>query len=244
MYNQFLIGTDGERRVVVDSIGREIEEIGEVASLVGQQLLLTLDFDLQQAAEDAFALEGFNGSAVVLDPRTGEILALVSVPAYDPNAFALGIDQATWTSLNQDPLRPLNSRALQNRYPPGSTFKIVMAIAALEEGIITPDTRFSCSAGGTFYGRFWKCDHGPHGSVDLREAIEKSCNTYFYTLGDKLDIDVIHKWATALGLGELSGIDLPYERQGLMPSGPGRRRCVAISGFLAKRSRWRSGRGR
>jgi len=218
MYNQFLIGTDGERRVVVDSIGREIEELGEVASLVGQQLLLTLDFDLQQATEDAFALEGFNGSAVVLDPRSGEILALVSVPAYDPNAFALGIDQATWTSLNEDPLRPLNSRALQNRYPPGSIFKIVMAVAALEEGIVTADYRVSCRAGGNFYGRFWACPHGPHGSVDMREALEKSCNTYFYKLGELMEIDDIHKWATALGLGELSGIDLPYEVQGLMPS--------------------------
>ena len=217
-YNQFLIGTDGERRVVVDSIGREIEEIGEVASLVGHQLQLTLDFDLQQAAEDAFALEGFNGSAVVLDPRSGEVLALVSRPAYDPNAFALGIDRATWLSLTEDPLRPLNSRALQNRYPPGSTFKIVMAIAALEEGIVSPDYRVTCNAGGTFYGRFRACEHGPHGSVDMREALEKSCNTYFYKLGELMDIDQIHKWATALGLGELSGVDLPYEVQGLMPS--------------------------
>ena len=218
MYNRFLIGTDGERRVVVDNIGREIDEIGEVASLLGQQLRLTLDFDLQQAAEDAFALEGFNGSAVVLDPRSGEILVLASLPAYDPNEFALGIEQASFDRLNQDTLRPLFNRALQGRYSPGSTFKIVMAIAALEEGIVTPDDRWVCNRGGTFYGSFRRCPHGPHGSVNMVEAIEKSCNTYFYRLGELMDIDQIHKWATALGLGVLSGIDLPYERQGLIPS--------------------------
>ena len=217
MYNRFLTGTDGERRIVVDSIGREIDTIGEIASLAGQQLQLTLDYDLQQAAEDAFALEGFNGSAVVLDPRSGEILALVSLPAYDPNAFALGIDPTAWRSLNQDPLRPLNSRALQNRYSPGSTFKIAMAVAALEEGVVTPDFRVQCGGGKQVYGRYYHC-WAAHGSVDMREALERSCNTYFYTLGEMMDIDQIHKWASALGLGELSGIDLPYEVQGLMPS--------------------------
>ena len=216
-YNQFLMGRDGARRVVVDSIGREIDTIGEVAPNEGRQLQLTLDYDVQQAAEDAFAVAGFNGAAVVLDPRSGEILALVSLPAYDPNAFALGIDQDTWDALNQDTQRPLNNRALQGRYSPGSTFKIAMAVAALEEGIVTPDFRVSCRGGATFYGRFYQC-HTTHGSVDMREALERSCNTYFYTLGEMMEVDQIHKWATALGLGELSGLDLPHEVQGLMPS--------------------------
>ena len=216
-YNRFLMGRDGARRVVVDSIGREIDTIGEVAPSEGRQLQLTLDYDLQQAAEDAFAVAGFNGAAVVLDPRSGEILSLVSLPAYDPNAFALGIDQDAWTALNEDTLRPLNNRALQGRYSPGSTFKIAMAVAALEEGIVTSDFRVSCRGGRTFYGRFYQC-HTTHGSVDLREALEQSCNTYFYTLGEMMEIDQIHKWATALGLGELSGLDLPHEVQGLMPS--------------------------
>lgn len=216
-YNQLLMGRDGARRVAVDSIGREIDTIGEVVPNEGRQLQLTLDYDLQQAAEDAFALAGFNGAAVVLDPRSGEILALVSLPAYDPNAFALGIDQDTWDALNRDTLRPLRNRALQGRYSPGSTFKITMAIAALEEGIVTPDFRVQCRGGGTFYGRFSRC-HTTHGSVDMREALERSCNTYFYTLGEMMEIDQIHKWATALGLGELSGLDLPHEVQGLMPS--------------------------
>ena len=217
IYNQFLMGRDGARYVVVDSIGREIDTIGEVASIEGRRLQLTLDYDLQQAAEDAFAVAGFNGAAVVLDPRSGEILAFVSLPAYDPNAFALGIDQDTWDALNQDPLRPLNNRALQNRYSPGSTFKIAMAVAALEEGIVRPDFRVVCRGGKTFYGRPFAC-HTTHGSVDMREALERSCNTYFYTLGEMMEIDQIHKWATAFGLGELSGIDLPYEVRGLMPS--------------------------
>ena len=216
-YNQLLMGRDGARRVVVDSVGREIDTIGEVASLEGRQLQLTLDYDLQEAAEDAFAVAGFNGAAVVLDPRSGEILSLVSLPAYDPNAFAMGIDEDTWSALNRDTLLPLNNRALQNRYSPGSTFKIAMAVAALEEGIVTPDFRVSCGGGATFYGRRYQC-WATHGSVDMREAIERSCNTYFYTLGEMMEIDQIHKWATALGLGELSGVDLPYEMQGLMPS--------------------------
>ena len=216
-YNDLLMGQDGTRRVVVDSVGREIDTIGEVAPGEGRQLQLTLDFDLQQAAEDAFALAGFNGAAVAIDPRSGELLALVSLPGYDPNAFALGIDQSTWDALDQDPLRPLNNRALREYYSPGSTFKIAMAVAALEEGIVTPDFRVACRGGDRFYGRFFQC-HTTHGSVDMREALEQSCNTYFYTLGEMMEIDQIHKWATALGLGELSGVDLPHELQGLVPS--------------------------
>ncbi len=216
-YNELLMGRDGARRVIVDSIGREIDTIGEVPPNEGRQLQLTLDYDLQQAAEDAFELSGFNGAAVVLDPQSGEILALVSLPTYDPNAFAPEIDQDTWDALDQDPFRPLSNRALREYYSPGSTFKIVMAVAALEEGIVTPDFRVSCRGGRTVYGRFFRC-HDTHGSVDMREALEQSCNTYFYTLGEMMEIDQIHKWATVLGLGELSGVDLPYEVRGLMPS--------------------------
>ena len=216
-YNGLLMGEDGARHVVVNSIGREIETIGEVPPTEGQQLQLTIDFDLQRAAEDAFNLEGFAGAAVALDPQSGEVLALVSLPAYDPNDFALGIDGETWATLNSDALRPLQNRALQGRYSPGSTFKLVIAMAALEEGVVAPDFKVNCRGGGTFYGRFFRC-HARHGTVAMLEALEKSCNTYFYTLGSMLDIDVIHKWATAVGLGELSGIDLPHEVQGLVPS--------------------------
>ncbi len=216
-YNRLLMGRDGARRVVVDNVGREIRVLDERLPLEGRQIQLTLDYDLQEAAEDAFGDAGFNGSAVFLDPRSGEILALVSRPAYDPNVFARGIDGETWGRLNRDRLRPLNHRALQGRYSPGSTFKVAMAVAALEEGVVTPDFRVACPGGRRVHGRFFRC-HSTHGSVDMREALEKSCNSYFYALGEKMEIDQIHKWATALGLGELSGVDLPHEVRGLMPS--------------------------
>ena len=216
-YNEFLMGDDGERHVVVNSVGREIEMIDEVPPDAGRQIQLTLDYDLQRAAEDAFQAEGYAGSAVVLDPQSGEVLSLVSLPAYDPNDFALGIDSETWTSLNSDVLRPLQNRALQGRYPPGSTFKIVMAAAALEEGVITPDFKVTCRGGGTFFRRFFRC-HSTHGTVSLDEALEKSCNTYFYTVGNMLDVDVINRWSSAFGLGVMSEIDLPHEAKGLVPS--------------------------
>lgn len=216
-YNRLLMGRDGARRVVVDNVGREIHVLDERLPLEGRQIQLTLDYDLQEAAEEAFRAAGFNGSAVFLDPRSGAILALVSRPAYDPNIFARGIDNETWGRLNRDRLRPLNHRALQGRYSPGSTFKVAMAVAALEEGVVTPDFRVACGGGRVVHGRFFRC-HSTHGSVDMREALEKSCNSYFYALGERMEIDRIHKWATALGLGELSGVDLPHEVRGLMPS--------------------------
>ena len=216
-YNRLLMGRDGERRVVVDNVGREIRILDERPPIEGRHVQLTLDYDLQEAAEDAFRAAGFNGAAAFIDPRSGEILALVSRPAYDPNVFARGIDSGTWGRLNRDRLRPLNHRALQGRYSPGSTFKVVMAVAALEEGVVTPDFRVACPGGRFVHNRFFRC-HSTHGSVDMREALEKSCNSYFYALGERMEIDQINKWARALGLGEFSGVDLPHEVRGLMPS--------------------------
>ena len=216
-YNLLLMGQNGTRRVAVNNVGREIETIGQEAPRQGRQLRLTLDLDVQQAAEEAFASAGFEGAAVALDPRSGEVLALVSLPAYDPAAFVPRIDRDTWSTLNNDARRPLQNRALQGRYAPGSTFKVAMAVAALEEGVITPDFSVSCNGGAGFYRRFFRC-HSRHGRVALDEALEKSCNTYFYTLGSMMDIDVIHRWSTALGLGEPSGVDLPHELPGLIPS--------------------------
>jgi len=221
IYNQLLMGNDGAKRVVVNSVGREIRMLDEEDPVQGKRLQLTLDLDLQKALEDGFRTSGYNGAAVILDPRNGEVLAFSSVPAYDPNAFASGIDRATWASLNTDDLHPLQDRAIQGRYPAGSTFKMAVAAAALEEGIITPDYKVYCPGHGVFYGRSFACSlpgGRGHGLVDLRQAIEHSCNVYFYTIGDKLGIDRIHKWATLLGLGEKTGIDLPNEVQGLVPS--------------------------
>ena len=218
-YNRLLMGVDGERRVAVNSVGREISTLEEVPASEGRRVKLTIDYDLQQAAEDAFHALGYEGAAVILDPRSGEVLALVSLPAYDPNDFAAGIDRATWNQLNTDRLRPLQNRAIQGRYSPGSTFKAVVAVAALEEGVITPDFTVTCRGGATFFGRFFQCHlKGGHGTMDLRHALEKSCNTYFYTIGNMVGVDRINKWATELGLAGRTGIDLPNEAESLVPS--------------------------
>jgi penicillin-binding protein 2 len=219
VYNAMLMGEDGAKRVVVNSVGREIRTLEEDQPTEGKRLQLTIDYDVQKAIEDGFNQLGFNGAAVVLDPNNGDVIGFTSRPAYDPNAFAAGIDRATWATLTTDEDRPLNDRAIQGRYSPGSTFKMAVATAALQEGVITPDFKVHCVGGATFYGRPFKCwKKGGHGTMDLRHAIEQSCNVYFYTIGNMTGIDKIHKWATLLGLGERSSIDLPNEVQGLVPS--------------------------
>jgi penicillin-binding protein 2 len=219
VYNKLLMGEDGARRVVVNSVGREIRQLEELPPKQGRRVQLTINHAMQKAAEDAFRAYGYWGSAVVLEPKTGEVLTLTSLPAFDPNDFATGIDRQTWQQLNTDKLRPLQNRAIQGRYQPGSTFKIVVATAALEEGIITPERQIYCPGGGTFYGRFFACHlDGGHGSVDLRHAIEKSCNTYFYTVGNMLGVDKMYKWSEKLGLALKSGIDLPNEVESIVPS--------------------------
>ena len=217
VYNKALMGADGARRVVVNSVGREIRTLEEVPPSEGQRVRLSLNYAMQRAAEDAFRAYGYWGSAVVLDPRNGDVLTLTSLPAYDPNAFATGIDRAAWAALNTDELRPLQNRAIQGRYSPGSTFKVLVATAALEEGVITPERQIFCAGGGTFYGRFFQC-LGRHGYMDLRHALEKSCNTYFYTVGDMLGVDRMHQWGEKLGLAGRSGIDLPNEIESIVPS--------------------------
>jgi penicillin-binding protein 2 len=218
-HNALLMGKDGARTVIVNSVGREMGELERTEPIEGRRLKLTIDYDVQKAIEDGFNASGFNGAAVVLDPQTGEVLGFSSRPAYDPNAFAAGIDRATWLRLNTDDLRPLQNRAIQGRYSPGSTFKMAVGLAALEEGVITPDFKVHCTGGANFYGRYFQCwKKGGHGTVDLRHAIEQSCDVYFYTVGNMVGVDRIHKWATLLGLGAMSGIDLPNEVAGLVPS--------------------------
>ena len=219
VYNKLLMGEDGAKRVVVNSMGREIRTLEEVAPKQGRRVQLTVNYAMQKAAEDAFRAYGYYGSAVMLEPKTGEVLVLTSLPAFDPNDFATGIDRATWQQLNTDKLRPLQNRAIQGRYQPGSTFKIVVATGALEEGVITPERTIYCPGGGTFYGRFFSCHlAGGHGSISLRNAIEKSCNTYFYTVGNMLGVDRMYKWSERLGLALKSGIDLPNEQESIVPS--------------------------
>ncbi len=235
-YNKLLMGEDGNKTVVVNSVGREIGvPVGEDPPKEGRRLQLTIDADVQQAAEDGFEATGFNGAAVVLDPRNGEVLAFTSRPAYDPNAFAGGIDRATWAELNTDDLHPLTNRALQGKYSPGSTFKMIVGLAGLEEGVISPNFTVHCGGGATFYGRFFKCwEKGGHGTIDLRHAIEQSCDVYFYTVGNMLGVDRINKWATLFGLGVKSGIDLPNEVQGLVPS-------TAWKAQYTKEKKWYAG---
>jgi penicillin-binding protein 2 len=219
VYNSLLMGEDGAKRVVVNSVGREIRVLEEDPPSEGKRLQLTIDADVQKAVEDAFKASGFNGASVILDPSNGDVLAFTSIPSYDPNAFAAGIDRAAWASLNTDELRPLQDRAIQGRYSPGSTFKMAVALAGLEEGIITPDFHAHCPGHAVFYGHDFKCwKKGGHGSIDLRHAIEQSCDVYFYTVANMVGVDKINKWATLLGLGVKSGIDLPNEVAGLVPS--------------------------
>jgi penicillin-binding protein 2 len=219
VYNRLLMGQDGARRVVVNSVGREIRELDKLPPVEGRRVQLTLNLSMQKAAEEGFKAYGYWGSAIVLDPRSGDVLTLVSLPGFDPNTFAGGIGRAAYQALITDKLHPLQNRAIQGRYSPGSTFKLVVATAALEEGLVTPEHRVFCPGGANFYGRWFQCHlKGGHGSVDMRHAIEKSCNVYFYTLGNMLGVDKIHKWAVNLGLHGKSGIDLPNEQDSLVPS--------------------------
>ena len=218
-YNKQLMGVDGNKIVVVNSVGREIRPLEELPPQTGRPMQLTIDADVQKATEDGFAATGFDGAAVVLDPRNGEVLSFTSRPSFDPNAFTTGIERSAWSALVNDPLKPLQNRALQGTFSPGSTFKMAVGLAGLEEGVVRSDFHVYCGGGHTFYGRYFRCwKQGGHGTVDLRRAIEQSCDVFFYTVGNMLGVDRIHKWATLLGLGVKSGIDLPNEVSGLVPS--------------------------
>jgi len=218
-YNNLLMGKNGSRRAIVNSRGREMGRLDETPAEPGKQLKLTVDVDLQIAAEEA--LEGKNGAVVAMDPRTGEILAMVSRPTFDPNHFAVKISKDEWVKLVTDENHPLLNKAIQAQLAPGSVFKIIMATAGMQEGI-AQDMHVNCSGGATFYGRFFKCwvlaEHRTHGPVDISKAIYQSCDVFFYTLAEKLGIERIAKYATLFGLGQKTGIDLPQEASGVMPS--------------------------
>lgn len=216
-YNDILMGTDGERQVVVDSKGNEREVIGYKDAVPGRSLQLTIDLDLQVVAE--LALEGRKGSVVALDVRTGEVLAMVSRPAYDPNKFAGRIRRKDWDEIILNPDKPMFNRAIQSNLAPGSTFKPLVALAALEAGVIDDKTTFQCSGGMTFYGRPFRCHaRSGHGRVNLQRALEQSCDVFFYNAANLLGIDKIFEYGDQLGLGKETGIDLPFEGKGLLPS--------------------------
>ena len=215
-YNQMLMGKNGARRTIVNSRGKEVQSLSETPAVPGTQLKLTVDIDLQIAAEEA--IEGKNGAIIAMDPRTGEILAMVSRPTFDPNNFAVRISRGEWNKLVTDPDKPLLNKAIQAQLAPGSTFKIIMSVAGWQEGV-AQSLNVHCNGGANFYGRRFGCwvKQG-HGAVDLTKAIYQSCDVFFYTLAEKLGINRIAKYATALGLGQKTGIDLPQEVSGVMPS--------------------------
>jgi penicillin-binding protein 2 len=219
-YNQLLMGKNGSRQVVVNSHGKEVgQPLEEKPAEAGTNLNLTIDIDLQIAAEEA--LEGKNGAIVAMDPRTGEILAMVSRPAFDPNDFSVRISRNEWNRLVTDENHPLLNKAIQAQLAPGSVFKIIMATAGLQEGI-AQNMHVNCNGGAEFYGRYFKCwvvaEHRVHGEVDISKAIYQSCDVFFYTLAEKLGIARIARYATAFGLGQKTGVDLPQEASGVMPS--------------------------
>jgi penicillin-binding protein 2 len=215
-YDALLRGQDGSQDVVVDSHGREVGKLGTEHAKPGQSLKLTIDIDIQRAAENA--LGDRNGAIVAIDPHTGEVLAMVSRPIFDPNEFAVRIGREEWNKLITDPEHPLLNKAIQAQLAPGSTFKIIMAAAGLEEGV-AQDLKVHCSGGVSFYGHYQKCwVHGGHGEVNIDKGIFQSCDVFFYTLAVKLGIEKIAKWAHAFGIGEKTGIDLPNEVAGVMPS--------------------------
>jgi penicillin-binding protein 2 len=180
----------------------------------GQDLKLTIDIDIQRAAE--LALGDRSGAVVAMDPRNGEILAMVSHPSYDPNAFAVRINRADWNQLINDPSHPMMNKAIQAQLAPGSTFKILMSVAGLQEGV-AQKMHVNCQGGAFFYGQFHACDRH-HGMVDIEHAIPWSCDTFYYTLADKLGIDTIARYAKSVGFGQRTGVDLPNEAVGIVPS--------------------------
>lgn len=216
-YDSTLRGVDGQQRVLVDSWGRERQMEGTQEAVPGKDLHTTLDLDLQSVAE--LAMEGKRGAVVALDPRDGEILAMVSHPTFDPNKFTGRISRDDWNEINGDVYKPLLNRATQAELAPGSTFKPFTALAGLETGLIDNKTQFHCPGGASFYGHYFSCwFHPGHGTVALHEGIEHSCDVYFYNVANRVGIDNIAHYAEMAGFGHKTGVDLPNERESTMPS--------------------------
>ena len=213
-YDSLLRGVDGSRDILVDSHGREVGRLGSEHATPGKDLKLSIDLDIQRAAENA--LGDRQGAIVAMDPHTGEVLAMVSHPTFDPNAFSVRISRNQWSKYMTDPEHPLLNNAIQAQLAPGSTFKIIMSVAGLEANV-AQSLVVNCQGGGVFYGRFFACDKH-HGRVDIQNAIPYSCDTYYYTLAQRLGIGIISTWAHKLGLGQKTGVDLPSEVNGVVPS--------------------------
>jgi penicillin-binding protein 2 len=213
-YDALLRGKDGSRDLIVNSHGKEVGHLGYTLAIPGKDLKLTIDLDVQMAAEKA--LEGKTGAIVAMDPHTGEILAMVSRPTFDPNQFSVRLTKSYWNEILTNPDHPLLNKAIQAQLAPGSTFKIIMSLAGLQENVAQA-MHVECNGGATFYGHFFACDKH-HGLVNIINAIPFSCDTFYYTLANRLGIDLIAKYATSLGISQKTGIDLPDEVSGTMPS--------------------------
>ncbi|MBW2269659.1 MAG: penicillin-binding protein 2 [Deltaproteobacteria bacterium] len=224
LFESRLRGRAGGRNVVVDVAGRVGEILDEREPSPGGTVTLTLDLDLQRAAEAGFRPEVLGeppkmGALVALDPRNGDVLALVSKPSFDPNAFAGGIDNETWEQLTSDEWQPLQNRALAGQYPPGSVFKVFVALAALEDEVIDPNEKVYCPGFFRKWKRTYRCwKRGGHGEVDLRDAIKQSCDVYFYEVGLRLGVDRIAHFARAFQFGSPSGFPFGDEKAGLVPT--------------------------
>ncbi len=216
LYDKKLRGSSGERVIEVDALGRELRLLSEKPPVRGEDVKLSMDINLQREAENSFGDK--TGALVAIKPDTGEILALVSQPSFDPNLFAHGIKPKQWEEINQNKKLPMLNRTLQSQYPPGSTFKIVTAIAALQEGAVDTGTKVDCE-GAITYGkwRFGCWQKSGHGILSLHRALVESCDVYFYELGRRLGIDRLAVYARMLGLGKESGLQMAKERPGLVP---------------------------
>ena len=220
----YLRGRAGGRNVVVDVAGREVEVLDRIEPRPGSRVVLALDLDLQRVAEEALAAsappgEPVSGAVVALDPRDGGVLAMASLPAYDPNEFSGRIDPAVWRELTSDPMKPLQNRALSGQYPPGSTYKAYVAAAVLEEGLRTPRASVFCPGGFAFGNRTYRCwKRGGHGTVDLHRSLTQSCDVYYYRAGLDLGMDRMAAYVKSFGLGSTTGIGLDGEQPGLVPT--------------------------
>ncbi|HXV39787.1 MAG TPA: penicillin-binding protein 2 [Steroidobacteraceae bacterium] len=226
-YEEELLGTGGYREVLVNAEGRPVEGLARAADelevhepLAGRDLRLTIDIELQRVAEEAMA--GRRGAVVAIDPWNGDVLVFASMPTFDPNGFARGISRKDYLALTENPDQPLFNRVLRGTYPPGSTVKPVMALAGLEYDVIRPQDQVNCTGSYSLPGSRHRYREpkrsGTHGSVDMKVAVMRSCDVYFYRLANTLGIERIHDAMARMGFGQPTGIDIPGERGGIMPS--------------------------
>jgi penicillin-binding protein 2 len=227
IFESFLQGKRGGRQVEVNVMGQVVRILKTVDAQPGQNLYLTIDLRVQKKAEEL--LKGVAGAVAAMDPQTGQILALASSPSFDQNIFVDGMSHEQWDSLVSNPLRPLENKAIQGEYPPGSTFKIITAIAGLEEGVIDKNTILFCPGWYKYGNRVYRCwKHAGHGDINVVKALAESCDVFFYQVGQKLGIDRLSMYAIASGLGSPTGIDLDHESAGLIPTAEWKKRRIGV----------------